>query len=253
MRRLEGKCALITGAGAGLGQASAERMATEGARVICTDVDLQIAEGTAARIEEAGGQAEAWALDVSSEEQIIDAVARAKTDHGGLQVLFNNAGVSMLDWDTTIRINLSGVFYGLTHAAPQRAAQGGGAIVNTSSILGLVGFSVPPELRMEESNADGPSYIASKHGVVGLTKQFALEYGPSNVRVNAISPGFIETNMTAVFREVDEMREMLISRHPLGRLGRPEEIASVAAFLASDDASFVNGVTIPVDGGYTAQ
>ena len=118
MRRLEGKCALITGAGAGLGQASAERMAVEGARVICTDVDLQIVEGTAARIEEAGGQAEAWALDVASEEQIIDAVARAKTDHGGLQVLFNNAGVSMLDWDTTIRINLSGVFYGLKHAAP---------------------------------------------------------------------------------------------------------------------------------------
>lgn len=254
MGRLDGRCALITGAGAGIGQASALRMAQEGATVLCSDVDRQIAEGTAARIEEAGGKAEAWALDVSSEEQVIEAVARARKDHGGLQILFNNAGVSNLDWDTVVRINLSGVFYGLKHAAPLMAEQGGGAIVNTSSILGLVGFTLPPGLYEDaEANPDGPAYIATKHGVAGLTKQFALQYGPAGVRVNAISPGFIETNMTAQFRDTDAGRDFLISRHPLGRLGRPEEIASVAAFLASDDASFVNGVVLPVDGGYTAQ
>jgi NAD(P)-dependent dehydrogenase (short-subunit alcohol dehydrogenase family) len=254
MGRLDGRCALITGAGAGIGQASALRMAEEGAFVVCSDVDRQIAEGTAARIEEAGGRAEAWALDVSSEEQVIEAVARARKDHGGLQILFNNAGVANLDWDTVVRVNLSGVFYGLKHAAPEMARQGGGAIVNTSSILGLVGFTLPPGVAEEGAdNPDGPAYIATKHGVAGLTKQYALQYGPSGVRVNAISPGFIETNMTAEFRETDEGRDFLISRHPLGRLGRPEEIASVAAFLASDDASFVNGVVLPVDGGYTAQ
>ena len=117
-----------------------------------------------------------------------------------------------------------------------------------------MGFTLPEQLRDEgEGNPEGPAYIASKHGVAGLTKQFALEYGPRGVRVNAISPGFIETAMTAEFRETDEGRDFLISRHPLGRLGRPEEIASVAAFLASDDASFINGVVLPVDGGYTAQ
>ncbi|MEE4381297.1 MAG: SDR family NAD(P)-dependent oxidoreductase, partial [Pseudomonadales bacterium] len=156
MRRLEGRCALITGAGAGIGRASAERMAAEGAFLLCTDVDLQQAEGTAARIAEQGGRAEAWALDVSSEEQVREALARAERDHGGVQVLFNNAGVANLDWDTTVRVNLSGVFYGLKHAAPRMAARGGGAIVNTSSILGLVGFTVPPELAEEDPDPDGP-------------------------------------------------------------------------------------------------
>jgi NAD(P)-dependent dehydrogenase (short-subunit alcohol dehydrogenase family) len=254
MARLEGRCALVTGAGAGIGQASALRMAEEGATVLCTDVDRQNAEGTAARIEEAGGRAEAFGLDVTAEDEVVEAIVRAKRDHGGLHVLFNNAGVANLDWDTVVRINLTGVFHGLKHAAPLMAEQGGGAIVNTASILGLVGFTLPAALTEDaEANPDGPAYIASKHGVVGLTKQYALMYGPAGVRVNAIAPGFIETAMTAEFRETDEGRDFLIGRHPLGRLGRPEEIASVAAFLASDDASFINGVTIPVDGGYTAQ
>lgn len=257
MNRLEGRCALVTGAGAGIGQASALRMAQEGAFVLCTDVDSQIAEGTAARIEEAGGRAAAFGLDVSSEEEVAAAIARAKKDHGGLQVLFNNAGVGgSLDWNTTVGINLSGVFYGLKHGAPLMAQQGGGAIVNTASILGLVGFNLPAgeEEPEEEPNLEGgPAYVAAKHGVVGLTKQFALQYGPAGVRVNAIAPGFIETAMTAELRETDEGRDLLISRHPLGRLGRSEEIAAAAAFLASDDASFINGIVLPVDGGYTAQ
>ena len=255
MNRLADRTALIAGAGGGIGLASALRLAEEGARVICTDIDLQLAEGAAARVEAAGGIAHAGHLDVSCEEAVEEAVGKAVSDHGSLDVLFNNAGVAGSDWQTTLAINLSGVFYGLKHAAPRMAELGGGSIINTSSILGLVGFALPTEMRLPdvEENRDGPAYTASKHGVIGLTRQFAVQYGREGVRVNAISPGFIRTNMTAQFREVEAINDLLVARHPLNRMGQPEEIASVVAFLASDDASFVNGAVLPVDGGYTAQ
>lgn len=254
MGRLQGRRALITGAGAGIGAASAERMAREGASVICTDVDQQQAEGTAARIEAAGGSATAMHLDVRDEAAVRDAVERAGAQSGGLQILFNNAGVANQDWQTTIAINLSGVFYGLKHAAPLMARNGGGSIINTASILGLVGLGLPAGMTEDREDApDGPSYVAAKHGVIGLTRQYAVTWGGQGVRVNAIAPGFIETSMTAEFRETEEGRAFLVARHPAGRLGRAEEIAAAAAFLASDEASFVNGVVLPVDGGYTAQ
>ena len=256
MKRLEGKVALITGAGSGIGRASAVRMADEGAAVMCTDIDSQAAEGTAALIDEAGGRADAMGLDVSQENEVTAAIESTASRLGGMHVLFNNAGVGVgFGWKRTVDVNLSGVFYGVHHGAKFLAANGGGAIINTASIAGLVGLMVtgadatPPE----EINEDGGAYIAAKHGVVGLTKQYAVAFGEHGVRVNAIAPGYIETPMTEEFRSTDEGTQILESLHPLGRLGKPEEIAAAASFLASDDASFINGIVLPVDGGYTAR
>ncbi len=252
--RLGGKVALVTGAGSGIGRASAERFAREGAAVMCADIDTQAAEGTVAAILEAGGQADTLALDVSSEAQVQSAIAGTAQRFGGLHVLFNNAGVGGgFTWDETIAINLSGVFYGVSHGAAYLAEHGGGVIINTASIAGLVGLTGPHLANLEDLEPGGGAYIAAKHGVAGLTKQYAVSYGRFGVRVNAIAPGYIETNMTAEMREDAETLTYLTELHPLGRLGQPEEIAAAASFLASDDASFVNGVVLPVDGGYTAR
>ena len=150
-------------------------------------------------------------------------------------------------------VNLSGVYYGLLHGAKHMAANGGGAIINTASIAGLVGLIPSPDFDVADLEDGAGAYIAAKHGVAGLTKQFAITFGKSGVRVNAIAPGFIETAMTAEFREDPASLEHLISLHPQGRLGMPSEIASAASFLASADASFINGIVLPVDGGYTAR
>ena len=252
--RLAEKAALITGAGNGIGRASALRFATEGAQVLCTDLDSQAAEGTAALIREQGGQAEAIGLDVSREEEVIRALDTGAEAFGKLDVLFNNAGVGAgFSWDQTIAINLSGVFHGVFHGAKRFADQGGGVIINTASIAGLVGLTGPHLESTDEIEPGSGAYIAAKHGVAGLTKQYAVTFGRFGVRVNAIAPGYIETAMTAEMREEQEGEDYLIGLHPLGRLGQPEEIAAVAAFLASDDASFINGVVLPVDGGYTAR
>jgi NAD(P)-dependent dehydrogenase (short-subunit alcohol dehydrogenase family) len=172
-----------------------------------------------------------------------------------MHVLFNNAGVGGgYDWDATIAINLTGVYHGLRHGAMYLARNGGGSIINTASIAGLVGLSVSSQpLDLDEFEEGGGAYIAAKHGVSGLTKQFAINFGGHGVRVNAIAPGYIETPMTAEFRADPDAEAYLRSLHPLGRLGQPQEIATVASFLASDEASFVNGVVMPVDGGYTAR
>ncbi len=250
--------ALITGAGGGIGRASAVDMAARGAAVMCADIDTQAAEGTVALISEAGGVADTCALDVSDASEVRRAIEHTAERFGGLQVLFNNAGVGGgYTWDQTIAINLTGVYHGLSIGAPFMARHGGGAIISTSSIAGLVGLlpsPLPPTLEeLEEAEGSPGAYVAAKHGVAGLTKQFAISYGALGVRVNAISPGFIETAMTAEFREDPVTEQHLIGLHPLGRLGRPQEIAAVASFLASEEASFVNGVVLPVDGGYTAR
>ena len=256
MVSLEGKTALITGAASGIGRESAVRMAVDGASVMCADLDMAGAENTANIILQAGGRAEALALDVTEEAAVKGAILKTAETFGGLNVIFNNAGIGGggLEWDKTIAVNLTGVYYGLFHGAQFMAENGGGSIINTASIAGLRGLFGPQTADpVAQLQPGAGAYVAAKHGVVGLTKQFAITFGPRGVRVNAIAPGYIETPMTADARELPGGVEFLETLHPLGRLGQPEEIAAVASFLASDDASFITGVILPVDGGYTAK
>lgn len=251
---LAGKRALITGAGSGIGRASAMRFHQGGAAIMCADIDLAAAEDVANHIGQLGGRAEAIRVDVADREAVQRALQGTVDAFGGLDVLFNNAGVgSGPGWEATIRINLEGVYNGLYYGAEMMAERGGGSIINTASILGIVGMAPFPGEPLVPRDYGMGAYAASKGAVVQLTRQFAVSYGSKGVRVNAIAPGFIVTPMTALFREVPEVDQFLISLHPMGRLGQPEEIAAAAAFLASDEASFINGVILPVDGGYTAR
>lgn len=253
MANLTDKVALITGAGSGIGRESALKMAEVGAAVMCADLDFSGAETTAGIIQNRGGKADVLALDVANEAQVKAALDTTAKEFGGLHVIFNNAGIggAAFGWDQTIAVNLSGVYYGLFHGAPFLAEQGGGAIINTASVAGLVGLT--GLATTDELPAGAGAYVAAKHGVAGLTKQYAVTFGPRGVRVNAIAPGYIVTPMTEPVREIDGGVAYLESLHPIGRLGKPEEIAAAAAFLASDEASFITGIVLPVDGGYTAR
>ena len=253
--RIEGKVALVTGAASGLGAASARRLAAEGAKVVLTDVAADAGRTVADQIEDAGGAATFTAHDVTSEDGWRRVVAAALERFGRLDVLVNNAGVSggpqelmTLDleaWRRVLSVNLDGVFLGMRHVGPAIAAAGGGSVINISSILGKVGF------------AGAGAYCASKGGVALLTKSAALEWAPLGIRVNSVHPGFIETPMVVgalqQAENANEMRDMIISRHALARLGVPREIADAVLFLASDESSFVTGAELVVDGGYTAQ
>ncbi len=249
--RLSGKVALITGAGSGIGQATALRFAVEGASVISTDINLQSAETTVDLIKKQAGQAHSLRLDVADADQVSAAIERCVDLFGHLDVVFNNAGGSW-DWDQTIAVNLTGVFNGLSLSAQYLAESGGGAIVNTASVAGLVGMTRPHEHELDGMESRS-AYVASKHGVVGLTRQFAVTYGRFGVRVNAIAPGYVETPLLEQIREDVAALSHLTSLHPMGRLGQPHEVAAAACFLASEDASFINGAILPVDGGYTAR
>jgi NAD(P)-dependent dehydrogenase (short-subunit alcohol dehydrogenase family) len=255
VNRVAGKVALITGAASGLGAEGARRLAREGAAVMLTDIAADAAHEVATTIQDAGGRAAFMAHDVTSEADWARVVAQTVEAFGRLDVLVNNAGIggggfelmthSLEDWRRVLSVNLDGVFLGLRHAGPAIAASGGGSVINISSILGKVALS------------GAAAYCASKGGVLLLTKAAALEWAPLGIRVNSVHPGFIDTPMVsgAIHRAENgnELREMIISRHALARLGEPREIADAVVFLASDESSFMTGSELVVDGGYTAQ
>lgn len=254
MAHLKGKAALVTGAARGIGAATARRLAAEGAAVMCADVDASSAAAVADILVADGHQAASMGLDVADEDAVAAAFGTTQAVFGTLDVLVNNAGIGGgEDWQRTIDVNLSGVYYGLRHGAPFLAANRGGAIVSTASIAGLVGLVGMARPEDAPLPPGAGAYVAAKHGVAGLTRQFAIAFGQRGVRINAVAPGYVETAMTAPLRNAPGGEDFLAALHPLGRLGQAEEIAAAIAFLASDDASFVTGVVLPVDGGYTAR
>jgi len=248
---LAGKVALVTGAGSGIGRASALAFAREGAKVIVADVATDGGRETAHSIEEQGGEAFFVQADVSAAGDVREMIERAVTTYGRLDCAFNNAGIegemattaecSEDNFDRTIAINLKGVWLCMKYELPQMLEQGGGAIVNCASIAGLVGF---PNL---------PAYTASKGGIVQLTRTAALEYAQSGIRVNALCPGVIHTPMVDRITNRDpETEAQFTAMEPIGRMGAPEEMAEAALWLCSDAASFVTGHPLVADGGMVA-
>ena len=253
MGRLEGKRAIVTGAASGIGRASALLFAREGAAVLAVDRTRDALEETVARIAAAGGKAVAMAADTGSEAEVEAYVARAIAEFGGLDVMYANAGISggliplfeqtLEHWQEVLRVNLIGTFLAIKHAGQHMVKQGSGAIVCTASVAGL------------RANAGGNAYSASKAGVISLVQTAANSFFGSGVRVNAICPGLIETGMTKPIFDYARGRGTaanLGQLNPLARYGEPQEIAAMAAFLASDEASYINGQAIAVDGGLSA-
>lgn len=250
--RLKEKRAIVTGAGAGIGAAIADKLAAEGARVVVADRNLDGARETVGQLVAAGAEAFALEVDVSSATSAQDLIAECVSRLGGLDILVNNAGIvhpadrevedtAEEAWDTTLAVNLKGIFLCSQHAIPAMVASGGGAIVNVASIVALVG-SFPAQI----------AYTASKGGVLSMSREMAVGLARRKIRVNSISPGWTATRMAMNLMADDpaafELRRMHI---PMGRMGTPAEIAAVAAFLASDEASYVTGQNFPVDGGLT--
>ncbi len=248
---LTNKVAIVTGGSSGIGKSIVELFVREGAAVVVSDLDQDKGERVAGEIRDVGGKAMFVKANVAEPADSERTVKAALDKFGRLDYACNNAGIggeqnptadmSVEGWQKVISINLSGVFYGMKYQIPAMLKGGGGSIVNIASILGQVGF------------ANSSGYVAAKHGVVGLSQNAALEYSSKGVRVNAVGPGFIHTPMIENMEEDKKINDMLISLHPIGRLGKAEEVAELVVWLCSAKASFVTGAYYPVDGGYLAR
>jgi NAD(P)-dependent dehydrogenase (short-subunit alcohol dehydrogenase family) len=249
--QMKNKVALITGGAAGIGRSCALQFAREGANIVIADIDQDGLEETLDLIKKENVDALYTITDVSKPEDCQAMVEKAVQKFGRLDYAVNNAGIggeanqtadlSIEGWDKVVNINLNGVFYCMKYQIPAMLESEGGAIVNMASILGRVGFET------------ASAYVASKHGVVGLTKTAALEYSARGIRVNAVGPGFIKTQMIKDLENDPDTYDMLVSRHPIGRLGESDEVAALTVWLCSDHASFITGAYYPVDGGYLVQ
>lgn len=256
--RLDGKVALITGSASGIGEACATLFAEEGARIAAADINEDGANRTAATVAEAGGQALAVTGDVTSKSECERMVAETVSQFGSVDILINSAGITPRyvsadlpfdeKWDRVIDVNLKGSMLMSYYASAKMKEQGSGSIVNLASIIGLVGYTHGMGL----SDGFNP-YPHSKGGIVQMTRDMGVTFAQTGVRVNALCPGFAYTALTKTLTEDPEALAKLEKLHPMGRLGEASEIAQAALFLASDEASFITGVTLPVDGGYTAQ
>jgi NAD(P)-dependent dehydrogenase (short-subunit alcohol dehydrogenase family) len=254
---LHDKVALVTGGASGIGRATALTFAGEGAKLVVADMNEDGGQQTVHTITEHGGEAIFLRVDVTQASEAEAMIAKTVETYGRLDCAFNNAGISGAGiggdlrtltadypeerWHRIIAINLTGVWLCMKYELQQMLTQGGGAIVNTASVAGLVGLPYVS------------AYVASKHGVVGLTKTAALEYAQQGIRVNCVCPGYIDTPMTAAGMSNPDRMARMIASEPIGRVGKPEEIAATVAWLCSDAASFVTGHTMTVDGGYVAQ
>lgn len=246
---MKNKTVIITGAASGIGKATAELFSKEGANVIVSDIQETEGNSVVKEIIAGGGKASFFKTDVSKPEEMEALVNYAIKTYGKLDVAVNNAGIggelnpvadmSIEGWQKVISINLSSLFYGMKYQIQAMLKSGGGSIVNISSILGSVGF------------AGSAGYTAAKHGVVGLTQTAALEYSAQNIRVNAVGPGFIDTPLLNALDA--EMKKQIVALHPIGRLGKSEEVAELILWLSSDKSSFVTGSYYPIDGGYLAK
>jgi NAD(P)-dependent dehydrogenase (short-subunit alcohol dehydrogenase family) len=251
MAEFNNKVAIVTGAASGIGESIARLYARGGAKVVVSDINEENGHKVVRQIQEEGGDAIFIRADVGRPEECEALVRQTVEQYGRLDIACNNAGIggeqnltadySLEGWQKVIDINLNSVFYCLKYQIPAMLQNGGGAIVNIASILSQVSF------------ANSPAYVAAKHGMLGLTKNAAVEYATQGIRINAVGPAFIQTPLLDPLKETPEVMDMLVSLHPIGRLGQPDEVAELVIWLSSEKASFVTAAYYPVDGGYLAR